>query len=175
MSMVVCLMAEREQQGNIVADTDNVLQTVFIYINKNSLKNCHQLLVIFFRSNKQCSACILFCYCDTTGTHAHWIYSQHSFSFWGLQGSVTDVVGKYGLRSKDGTAEEVGTNDKRVLIQQNGLPSVYKGSQSFLKATLQYMHGSAFLFHFRNSTRSEMMKKFVTSKIINNINDNASC
>ena len=33
-----------------------------------------------------------------------------------LGGSVTNVVGKYWLRSKDGTAEEVGTNDKMILF-----------------------------------------------------------
>ena len=36
---------------------------------------------------------------------------------------LTDVVGKYRVRSKDTTIEEIGTNDERVL---NGLPSGYK-------------------------------------------------
>ena len=40
----------------------------------------------------------------------------------------------YRLRSNDGTAEEVGTNDKRIFIQLNELPSGYKGNQSFLNA-----------------------------------------
>ena len=65
-----------------------------------------------------------------------WIF--HTFipipilRFWG---SVTDVVGKHRLRSKDGTAEEVGTNDEKNSIQLNGLPSGYKVIQ-FLKAAL---------------------------------------
>ena len=37
------------------------------------------------------------------------------------------------------------------------------------------MHGSAYPFHFRNPTRSEMIKRFVTSKTINKINDSESC
>ncbi len=51
-------------------------------------------------------------------------------------GSVIDVVGKHRLRSKDGSVEEVGTNDKRVFIQLNGPPSGYKGTLRFLKAAL---------------------------------------
>ena len=35
---------------------------------------------------------------------------------------------------KDGTAEEVGTNDNKNFIQLNGLPSGYKSTGSFLKA-----------------------------------------
>ena len=36
-------MAETPRPGDIVMDTENVLQTVLIHINKNSLKNCLQL------------------------------------------------------------------------------------------------------------------------------------
>ena len=57
----------------------------------------------------------------------------------------------------------------------NELPSGYKCTQSFLKATLYSAHGSAYHFRFRNPTRSEMIKRFVTSKIISKVNDNASC
>ena len=66
--------------------------------------------------------------------HMHIGYPQSSFLFLGSLESVTDVVGKYRLRSKDGTAQEVGTNDKKVSIQLNGLPFVYKGTHSFIKA-----------------------------------------
>lgn len=90
-------------------------------------------------------------------------------------GSVIDVVGKHRLRSKDGTDEEVGTNDKRVFIQLNGPPSGYKGTRRFLKAALLSMYGSAYPSHFRNPTRSEMMKRYITSKVISKINENASC
>ena len=38
-------MAETPQHGDIVADTENVLQTVFVYIK--CLKNCLQPLDIF--------------------------------------------------------------------------------------------------------------------------------
>ena len=36
-------MTETLQHGDIVADSENVLQTVFVYINEDSLKNCLQL------------------------------------------------------------------------------------------------------------------------------------
>ena len=36
-------MAETKRHGGIVAYTENALWTVFVYINKNSLKNCLQL------------------------------------------------------------------------------------------------------------------------------------
>ena len=83
-------------------------------------------------------------------------------------------MGKYRLRSKDGTIEDVGTNDKRFLIQLNGLPSGFKGTRSFLKAALQSIYSSTYHFHFKNSTKCEMMERFVTSKIIIKINDNVS-
>ena len=100
---------------------------------------------------------------------------QCSFTFWGLWGSVSDVVVKYRLKSKGGIDEKVDTNDKSVFIQLNGLSSGYKVTQSFLKTTLQSMYDFAYLFHFRNFTRSETMKRFVTLKIIKKINDNALC
>ena len=34
------------------------------------------------------------------------------------------------------------------------------------------MYSSTYPFHFRNPTRNEMMKRFITSKIISKINDN---
>ena len=40
------------------------------------------------------------------------------------------------MRSKDGTAEEGGINDKRVFIQLNRLLSGCKGTRSFLKSAL---------------------------------------
>ena len=36
-------MEETPQNGDIVTDTENVLRTVFVYINESSLKNCLQL------------------------------------------------------------------------------------------------------------------------------------
>ena len=60
------------------------------------------------------------------------------------------------------TAKEVGTNDKKVFMQLNGLPSGYKGIRNFLKAALQSMYSSAYPFYFINPTRSEVMKRFTT-------------
>ena len=37
------------------------------------------------------------------------------------------------------------------------------------------MHGSAYPSHFENARRNQVMKRFVTSKVISRINDNASC
>ena len=53
---------------NIVKDTENVLRTVLVYINENSLKNCQQLLdifpsirhVFFSFSEKPCEDCMLY-------------------------------------------------------------------------------------------------------------------
>ena len=39
---------ETPRHGDIVADTDNVLRTFFVYINENSFKNCLQLLDSLF-------------------------------------------------------------------------------------------------------------------------------
>ena len=33
-------MAEILRHGDVVADTEDVLQTIFVYIYENSLKNC---------------------------------------------------------------------------------------------------------------------------------------
>ena len=50
--------------------------------------------------------------------------------------SVTDFIRKCRLRLKDGRAEKVGTNDKRVFIQLNGLPSGFKEVyQKFFKSS----------------------------------------
>ena len=38
-------------------------------------------------------------------------YPQRSFPFWKSLDTVTDIVGKYRLKSKYRTDEEVGTND----------------------------------------------------------------
>ena len=97
------------------------------------LKNCLQLLEDF--SSQQCTA---------LGMHSLLLLRNHistctfdlSSMFIPILGSETDVARKYRLRLKDGTAEEVDSNDKRVFIQMNGLPSSYKCSQSFLKAAL---------------------------------------
>ena len=56
-----------------------------------------------------------------------------------------------------------------------GSPSGYKGIWMFLKAVLLSMHGSAYPPYFGKSRRSQIMKRFVTSKIISRINDNAPC
>ena len=63
-------------------------------------------------------------------------YSKHSFSFSGLRGTVTDIIKICRLRSKVRTAEEAGTNGKRIFIQLNGPLFVYKGTWSFLKKAL---------------------------------------
>ena len=36
------------------------------------------------------------------------------------------------------------------------------------------MYGTAYPFYFRSLTRSEMMKRFVKSKIVSKVNDSAS-
>ena len=51
----------------------------------------------------------------------------------GILNPVTNVIGKYRLRSKDGTAEEVGTNNKRFFILLKKLPFGYTGTCFFLK------------------------------------------
>ena len=48
-----------------------------------------------------------------------------SFPFWDLRGSITDVLGKYWPRSKGVSLEDIGTNNKRVFIRLNKLPSGY--------------------------------------------------
>ena len=78
--------------------------------------------------------------------------------------SVIDVVGKHRVRSKEGT-DEVETKDKTVLIPLNALSSGYKATRRFLKAALLPLYNSTYPFHFRNPTRSEMMKRFVTWKL----------
>ena len=63
----------------------------------------------------------------------------------------------------------------RRFVQLNGPLSGYESTQSFLKAALLPMHGSADPSHFGHLTRSEMMKRFVTSKVRGKINDDAFC
>ena len=58
----------------------------------------------------------------------------------------------------------MGTNDKKGFIQLNGLSSDYKVPENFLKAVLLSMYSSAYLPHFENA-RSEVMKRFATSKV----------
>ena len=36
-------MAEKPRHGDIIAELENVLRTVFFYVNENSFKNCLQL------------------------------------------------------------------------------------------------------------------------------------
>ena len=72
------------------------------------------------------------------------------------------------------TNENVGTIDKS-FIQVNGLSSGYKDIQKYLKAVLLSMCGSAYSPHFENARRIEIMKQFVTIKIVSQINDNAPC
>ena len=79
--------------------------------------------------------------------------------------SVIVVIGKHRqrLRLKDDT-DEVGTNDK-AFIQLNGHPFWYKGTQRFLIEAILSTNGSVHPFHFRNSTRHEIVRWFVASKI----------
>ena len=37
------------------------------------------------------------------------------------------------------------------------------------------MYDSAHLFHFGNARRNQIIKRFITSKVVSKINDNASC
>ena len=61
--------------------------------------------------------------------HIGYILNFHSH--FGILGPVINVVVKCRLRSKDGIAEEVGTNCKTIFILLKGLPSDYKGTRSF--------------------------------------------
>ena len=70
---------------------------------------------------------------------------------------------------------DVITNMYERFYSTEWSPTGYKRVWMFLEGTLYSMYGFTYPFHFRNSTRSEMMKRFVTSKIISKINDNASC
>ena len=54
----------------------------------------------------------------------------------------------------------------RVLLNCNRFSLGDKGTRKFLKAVLLSMYGSAYSPHFRNARKSEIMKRFVTSKII---------
>ena len=62
------------------------------------------------------------------------------------------------------TDENIGTNDKKGLIQRNGLSFNYKGIQKFFKAVLLSLYGSAYSSHFENASSSEIMKRFVTQR-----------
>ena len=44
-----------------------------------------------------------------------------------------------------------------------------------LKAVLLSTYGSAYPSHFGNASRNQIMKQFVTSKVVHKINDKASC
>ena len=59
-------------------------------------------------------------------------------------------------------------------FQPNGLSSGYKDTQKFLYAILISVHSSAYPLHPANA-RSEVMKRFVTPKVICKTNDDASC
>ena len=52
-----------------------------------------------------------------------------------LYKSVTEVVEKCRLRLKDWTVEDIGSNNKRVLIQFNVFPSHFKGTKSFFQSS----------------------------------------
>ena len=83
------------------------------------------------------------------------------------------------------TDENVVPNYKKGFIQLNGVnhqvnneeliimeePSASKGTRKFLKAVLLPMLDSAYPPHIGNARRSEIMKQFVTSKIISKISD----
>ena len=54
-----------------------------------------------------------------------------------------------------------------------GSYQVIKATQKYLKAASLSMYGFAYPPHFGNPRRSEKIKRFVTSKVIRKINDNA--
>ena len=62
-----------------------------------------------------------------------------------------------------------------LFFQLSGFLSGYKGIRKFLKAVSMSMYGFAYPPYFGNARRNEIMKRFVTSKVINKINDNAFC
>ena len=61
-------MAEIPRHSDIVADTENVLQTVFVHINENHLKNCLQLLEIF---SSTAIRCVISFVTEETCKHIH--------------------------------------------------------------------------------------------------------
>ena len=71
--------------------------------------------------------------------------------------------------------KKISINVKRIFIKLNGPIFGCKGTRRFLKVALLSMYSSAYPFHFKHPTRSEMMKQLVTSKIIRKINANVAC
>ena len=65
--------------------------------------------------------------------------------------------------------ENVGTNDN-FFLQLNGLLPGHKGTRKFLKAVLL-----SYYFTYSPHARSEIMKRFVTSKVIIKITDIVFC
>ena len=53
-----------------------------------------------------------------------------------LENVVVCIHGKYRRRSKDEIAKEVGSNDKKIFIQLNGLPTDHKGTRNVFIAAL---------------------------------------
>lgn len=90
-------------------------------------------------------------------------------------GSIIDQINKQRLRSEDGNEELVGTNDKRVFKLINGPPSGYRNTRKVLKAALISMYGTNYADHFKNKFRSQTLGKYVTSKVVEKINNQDKC
>ena len=62
-----------------------------------------------------------------------------------------------------------------LLMSFIRVSSCYKGIWKNLKAVLLSMYGCVYPPHFGNGRRSEIMKRFLISKVISKISDNVSC
>ena len=76
------------------------------------------------------------------------------------------------IKKGDTIIKKGDTNDKRVFIQLNGSSSDYKNVP---KAVWLSISDSVYPSRFGNSTRNEVMKWFVTSKVTSKIKDNTGC
>ena len=84
---------------------------------------------------------------------------------------MSAIFEKYRVRSKDGTVEEVGTNDKRDFIQLSKLLSCYEGTRSFLKAAYSLCK---VLLIPSTSYKKWDDEEICNIKKYNKVNDNAS-
>ncbi|GBO45743.1 hypothetical protein AVEN_70719-1 [Araneus ventricosus] len=90
-------------------------------------------------------------------------------------GSIIDQVNKQRLRSSDENENVTGTNDKKTFIKINGPPSGYKNIRKCLKAALTLKYGTNYSLLYTNIHRSKKLGKFVTSEVVNSVNNEAKC
>ncbi|GBM60915.1 hypothetical protein AVEN_156029-1 [Araneus ventricosus] len=92
-----------------------------------------------------------------------------------IWGSIIDQVNKQRLRSPDGNEDDIETNDKKTFIKINSPPSGYKNTRKSLKVAITLIYGTNYSLHFTNILRSKKIRKFVTSKVVNKVNNEAEC